>query len=205
LLLAVIGPTVEVSSREERTMSERTQTTNVEHAPTSRRGFAGWVVAVVALIAAGLGVGIGYLVSSQTSEVGQSSVSAQEVDRVVAMLDAYEAAWNANDADAVLDLFTDDYVWADGYTVEASRSVLRREVARWADTRAQWEYVGDPAVVRIPLNREADGTYDVSALWVQSNATTEETYYGITVYRLADDDGVLKIRRSAPDGIWFQY
>jgi hypothetical protein len=194
---------VEVSSREERTMSERTQTTNSVHAPTSRRGFAGWVVAVVALIAAGLGVGIGFLVSSQTSEVGQSSVSAEEVDRVVAVLDAYEAAWNANDADAVLDLFTDDYLYAEGFKLEASKPALRRDIARFARQDITWEWVGEPFVVGGSLS---GGEYDVSALWKEWTATAEDwPAYGISTYQVVDEDGVLKIRRAEYNSIWFQY
>ncbi len=185
-------------------MSERTQT-NSEHASTSRRGFAGWVVAVVALIAAGLGVGIGYFVPSQTPDVEQSNVSAEEMDRVVALLDAYETAWNANDADAVLDVFSEDFVLAEGYTVETTGPALRRDLARNTDMGMSWEYVGDPVVVRLPSTVAAHGTYNVSAPWVASNYTTGDTYYGITVYRLIDDDGVLKIRRAAPDDTWFRY
>ena len=186
-------------------MTGATQTVGSEHDQAPRRGPAWWVVAVVAVIATVLGLGVGYLVSSQTSDVEQSNVSAEEVDRVVALLDAYETAWNANDADAVLDVFSEDFVLAEGYTVETTGPALRRDLARTADQGLSWEYVGDPVVVRLPSTVAVHGTYNVSAPWVASYHTTEELLYGITVYRVIDDDGVLKIRRAAPDDTWFRY
>lgn len=185
-------------------MTERTLTADSEHSETSRRGPAWWVVAVVGVIAAGLGLGLGYLVfGPTTSEADVSSVSTEEADRVVALLDAYETAWNANDPDAVLDLFADDYVYADGHRVETSKPVLARGVAQSAKAGAQWEYVGDPVV--IPHGMLDDGTYHVSAPWASSHETSSEAAFGITVFRVVDEDGVLKIQRSRPDDDWFPY
>lgn len=166
----------------------------------SRRGPAWWVVAVIGLVAAGLGLGLGYVVfAPKESATTVAEVSAEEVDRVVATLDAYEEAWNANDADAVLALFADDYVKAEGLSVEASRRMLRNEVGQMAAQSGTWEFVGDPLVVP----QRGRGGYDVSAAWVSSTATSSDSPPGITIYHLVDEDGVLKIQRATYNSDWF--
>ncbi len=185
-------------------MTELAQSTASVQEQAPRRGIAGWVVAVIVAIAVGLGLGLGYFVFSPPApEADETGVSAQEAARVVALLDAYEVAWNANDADAVLDLFSDDFVYADGYTVEASDPALRRYIARMARANQLWEYVGDPVVVRSSLLWDV---YAVAALWKEWTTTSEDfPSFGVTIYRVVDEDGELKINRFTEYPDWFQY
>lgn len=184
-------------------MTELAQSTASEQARASRRGIAGWVVAVMVTIPVGLGLGLGYVVfSPQDRDADGTGVSAEDVDRVVALLDAYEVAWRANDADAVLDLFSDGYVKADGYTAEASKSVIRRDIAGWARANALWEFVGDPVVVRGSMSGDV---FYVSALWREWTTTSEDSAYAVSVYRVVDENGELKINRGSLHSEWFQY
>ena len=185
-------------------MSEKTASVPVsESAPVSQRGPRWWVVAVAVLVALGVGLGLGYLVfESNPSDGARGGVSSDEYERVVATLDAYETAWNANDVEAVLELFSDDFVQAPGFTVDASRASLRNAMAHSAEGGVRWEYVGDPFVVRTVGE---NGEFDVAAMWLEFFEGSEDIREGTTTYRLVDDGDVFKIYRASPFYDWFRY
>jgi len=160
-----------------------------------------WVMAIVGLVALGLGFGLGYVVSERSgTDAAKGDVPAEVVDRVGAFLDAYETAWKSNDSDAVLALFTDDFTF-EGMTVEGSAVKLRRDMNFYMGGYG-WEYVGDPLVVRAYNMANA---YDVSAQWVDWPLDyPEDTTSFMTMYRLVDNDGVLKIYRVYPSEDWFE-
>ncbi len=160
-----------------------------------------WVMAIVGLVALGLGFGLGYLVSERSgTDVAKGDVPAEVVDRVGAFLDAYETAWTSMDSDAVLAMVADDFAF-EGMTVEGSAAKLRGEMNYFMGGY-QFEYVGDPLVVRAFNMANA---YDVSAQWVTWPLDYPEqvTSY-MTTYRLVDNDGVLKIYRGYPSEDWFE-
>lgn len=174
-------------------------------APSPRRKW--WVIAIVGLVALGLGVGLGYALPerSGTDAAHGADVPAAVVDQVVAFLDDYETAWNNHDVDATLALYTDDFIW-EGKSAEVSRARVIGDVAGFNE-RLEWEFVGEPLV--IPAFNMANA-YDVSAKWVEWENAPEgsdritEPVLGISTYRLVDTDGGLKIYRANPSQDWFE-
>ena len=158
-------------------------------------------MAIVGLVALGLGFGLEYVVSERSgTDVAKGDVPAEVVDRVGAFLDAVETAWTSNDTDAVLAMYTDDFTF-EGMTVEGSAVRLLREVNQYMASNG-FEYVGDPLVVRAYNMANA---YDVSAQWVDwPLEDPEDTTSYITTYRLVDNDGVLKFYRVYPSEDWFE-
>ena len=46
----------------------------------------------------------------------------------------------------------------------------------------------------------------MSALWVETAVHPQElSWYGVTNYRVVEEDGTLKIHRANPSYGWFQY
>lgn len=179
-----------------------------DHPRDPSRGQKWWVVALVGLVALGLGFGVGYLVSERTAtDAARGDVPAEVVDRAILVLDAYKTASNAGDVEASLALFTDEFVW-EGKTVETSRARLIEQLGGYGEG-TEWEFVGDPLVV--PAWNMANA-YDVSVKWVEWDTPAEGAdadritwrAEGITTYRLVDKDGALKIHRFYPSPDWFE-
>lgn len=173
----------------------------------SPRRPAWWVVALVGVITACVGVGLGYVLfastGSEETRTGRADLTVEDIDRVAAVISDFEAAWNAHDADAIRDVLTDDFLF-EGFTPEGTNRQLDGIIDEYVEDDGRIEYLGDPFVVEIVGT--ASDEYDVSALWVETVwSPTEESFYGITNYRVVEHGGVMKIHRANPSYLWFRY
>jgi hypothetical protein len=147
-----------------------------ERAGTPRSNWL--LISLVALIAAAVGLGAGYLLFAQTSG------AAVDAD-VEALLDDWWAAADAGDADAVLAMMPEGgtigavTVYLLGYDVsETPTSTLERSISGWASDEGP-SPTGDPTVV---------GEYGVYA--VAQTATWRGQDY-IYIFRVLEEDGEL--------------
>jgi hypothetical protein len=144
--------------------------------PTEQRDSNWLVVAVVALVAALVGLGAGYLLFDTDS--------GDEVPpNVEALLADYWAAAAAGDGDAVLALLTDDAAFF-RWELPAQESGLREAISGWSSLVVR--RIGDPVVV------DKYGSYVIAQ---RGSMLDDEILYLI---RTAEEDGELKIDSLTP-------
>ncbi|MCP3902707.1 MAG: nuclear transport factor 2 family protein [Planctomycetes bacterium] len=108
---------------------------------------------------------------------------------IQAMVDRESAAWDALDAEALVDLFHPDMIWPWPLTADAhdpadwvfpmGRFDRARWTAEWADLFRTHELVrNDRRTARIEVSREGDGAFavvDVDTVW--RNRATGENFH----------------------------
>ena len=142
---------------------------------TSRQRHASWLsVAVVALVAALVGLGVGYLLFD--TDAGDEVPA--EVETLLA---DYWAA--AGDGDAVVALLTDDAAFF-RWELPEQESDLREAIAGWSSLAVR--RIGDPVVVDKP------GSYVIAQ---RGSLAADEILYLI---RTAEEDGELKMDAMTP-------
>lgn len=156
-------------------MSTELRTRHVVDA--SNRRISSWMrIALVALAAAALGLAAGYLLfdSDPADEV------APEVETLLA---DYWTAAAAGDADAVVELLTEDAAFF-RWDLPAQEAHLREAIAGWSNLTI--ERVGEPVVVDKP------GSYIIAQ---RGSLAADEILYLITT---TEEDGQLKIASMTP-------
>ena len=144
---------------------------------TSRQRHDSWLsVAVVALVAALVGLGVGYLLFD--TDAGDEVPA--EVETLLA---DYWAAAAAGDGEAVVALLTDDAAFF-RWELPEQESDLREAIAGWSSLAVR--RIGDPVVVDKP------GSYVIAQ---RGSLAADEILYLI---RTAEEDGELKIDAMTP-------
>ena len=142
---------------------------------TSRQRHGSWLsVAVVALVAALVGLGVGYLLFD--TDAGDEVPA--EVETLLA---DYWAA--AGDGDAVVALLTDDAAFF-RWELPEQESDLREAIAGWSSLAVR--RIGDPVVV------DKSGSYVIAQ---RGSLAADEILY---LVRTAEENGELKIDAMTP-------
>ena len=152
-------------------MAEQTQVS--QPAETHPAGHTSWLlVTVVAVIAAAIGLGAGYLLlpADSTAEVPADAET---------LLDDYWEALNAGDADTILALLTDDANFLGIDVATYSEAALRRQIQGWAGS--ELERVGDPLVAG------QYGQYDIAEHVVDPASVVDELFI---IETTPSDDGL---------------
>lgn len=178
--LAVVGALV-VRNQQPRISKETTMTTTIERPPaeqmeTTERNNRWLVIAVVVLALALLALGA-WVIFDQASQPETAATA-----EVESLYDDYLAAWMDSDADAFIELGTDDFVFT-SFGMTFSQSEQAASVAMSGNP--VFERVGDLVVM-------GDGpAYFVTAAEKITVRGTE--YFGVSAYRIVETEDGLRI------------